>query len=200
VRRLSVLLFAALACRAALAGDPAVLLRDTELRGQPYSDAAVVVTLPAKQAVILEERRGGWYRAGVDGKTGWLRMTSVRILGAARGKQGDSGVAEALGLATTGRSGASGVTVATGIRGLDEAAMANATPDYDAVARLDQLAVSENVAQRFAARGKLQGQQIAYSERGDSEGIGAPQGKEGAKGGDSDNSDSGSRPFGGLSW
>jgi len=185
-------MFAALfACQVALAADPATLVRKSELRAEPYSDADVVATLEAETPLTVEKRRGGWYHVEAAGRTGWVPMIRVRLISGAGAGEGDSGVAEALGLVTTGRSGASGVTVATGIRGLDAASMVNASPDYAAVARLDQMGVSADAARRYAERGKLKAQAVAYSRRADGEGNGpagaqAPAGK--------------SNPQGGLPW
>ena len=153
-----ILLFAA---APALAG-PGELARDAELHAEPFRDAEVLTALEAGTALDVGERRGGWYRVEAAGRRGWVRMTRVRLRGDAATGEGDSGVDEALGMLTTGRSGSSGVTVATGIRGLDEAGMVNASPDFAALDRLGRYAVDGRAAERFARTAGLAASEIDY--------------------------------------
>lgn len=144
-----------------LMAQQASVVRDTELRNEPFADADTVALLKARQKVDVGERRGGWYQAkGSDGRKGWLRLTAV-VLDSTQGK-GDSGVSATRKLLQTGRSGTSGVTAATGVRGLDSADVVNSKPDTEAVARLDALAIDSGEARRFAADGALSAQGIAY--------------------------------------
>lgn len=141
--------------------DPAHVIRATELKAKPFSDAATVLPLAEKAVVEVLAREGGWYRVKTQGKEGWVRMTTLR-LGDGSAKPGDSGVGSALQFLSTGRSGSSGVTVATGVRGLDAADVSNAVPDPKAVEGMDKLAVNADEARRYAAEQKLQAQKIAY--------------------------------------
>ena len=88
-------------------------------------------------------------------------MTALR-LGDGTAKKGDSGIGSALQFLNSGRSGSSGVTVATGVRGLDSADMTNAVPDPKAVDGMDKVAVSAADARKFAAQAKLTSHSIAY--------------------------------------
>jgi hypothetical protein len=65
-------------------------------------------------------------------------------------------------LATTGRSGSSGVTVTTGVRGLGQEELKNAQPDHEAVKKMESFAGARNETASFAAGGKLQSQTIDY--------------------------------------
>lgn len=141
--------------------DPAQVIRATELKDKPFSDAATLLPLAEKAVVNVLAREGGWYKVKVQGKEGWVRMTTLR-LGDGSAKPGDSGVGSALQFLSTGRSGSSGVTVATGVRGLDAADITNAKPDPKAVEGMDTLAVNADEARRYAAEQKLQAQKIAY--------------------------------------
>jgi len=141
--------------------DPAHVIRATELKDKPFSDAATVLPLAEKAVVEVLVREGGWYKVKVQGKEGWVRMTALR-LGDGSAKPGDSGVGSALQFLSTGRSGSSGVTVATGVRGLDAADVSNAVPNPKAVEDMDKLAVNAEEARRYAAEQKLQAQKIAY--------------------------------------
>jgi len=140
----------------------ATALRNTELRAEPYSDAVVVTRVKAKSKLTILQRKGGWYQAR-DSKrrTGWLRMSTIRM-GEASAQSGDSGVGQTLRFLSTGRSGSSGVTVATGIRGLDSADVANATPDHAAVKKLDRFKVSAASARAFALNANLRSHDVRY--------------------------------------
>lgn len=144
-----------------LFAQPASLVRDGVLKAEPFADAKVVATVKAKQKVDVSERKGGWYKAKTsDGKTGWLRLTSV-LLGTGQAK-GDSGVTTTAQFLQSGRSGSSGVTAATGIRGLDSADVVNSKPDTAAVAKLDGMNISQDERRKFAADEKLTPQKIDY--------------------------------------
>jgi hypothetical protein len=161
VMRISRLLLPLLLAPLPLLAQPASLVRDSELKAEPFADATTVTALKAKAKVDVGERRGGWYQAkSSDGKSGWLRLTSV-LLSSTQGK-GDSGFASTAQLLQTGRSGSTGVTAATGVRGLDSADVVNANPDSAAVAKLDALTLDRSETRRFAADGHLSAQQIDY--------------------------------------
>jgi hypothetical protein len=138
------------------------VLQQTTLRAEPYSDAAALATLRAKQQVTVIERKGGWYQVRIPGQSGWLRMSHVRFGDGSSTTQGSSGLSETLRFLSTGRSGSSGVTVATGIRGLDAADVANARPDHRAVNRLERYRVSQSTVESFAHSGKLRTQPLGY--------------------------------------
>lgn len=141
----------------------ATVLRDTQLHSAPYSDASVITTVKAKSRITILERRGGWYQVRDSRRhTGWLRMSNIRF-GEGGTSTGDgSGLNQTLRFLSSGRSGASGVTVATGIRGLSSADVAHATPDHNAVKRLDRFSVSAAAAQSFALNANLRSKQIRY--------------------------------------
>lgn len=153
------------------AEEGATLLRDSELRSEPYSDARVITELKSHSTVTILSRRGGWYQARTAARqTGWLRMSAIR-LGELR--SGSSGVGETLRFLSTGRSGSSGVTVATGIRGLSAADVANAKPNHQAVNRLARYQSSSPQARSYAAQAKLKSRKVAYmsAEKGDSHSL-----------------------------
>jgi hypothetical protein len=176
MRRLLLPLLAAfnlLVAAPAMAEQGATVLRDAALRSEPYSDAGIVTTLKAHTTLTILERRGGWYQTRTaDRQRGWVRMSAIRLGELKAG--GSSGVGATLRLLSTGRSGASGVTVATGIRGLDAADVANATPDHQAVSRLARFQASAAQAKAFAAQAKLKSRKLAYLTEQKDEGAGIP--------------------------
>ena len=143
-----------------LAEQTATVLHDTELRSEPFSDARVTGTLRAKSTLTVLKRQGGWYQARHAGQQGWVRMSAIRMGEIQAG--GSTGIGEALGFLGSGRSGASGVTVATGIRGLDAADVANATPDHNALKKLGRFQVTAAQARDFATAAQLKSRQLAY--------------------------------------
>lgn len=144
--------------------EPATLIRDTELRQSPASDAAVLAPLGVNAKVEALERRGGWTRVKAEGGLeGWVRMLTLRHAGAGEARQGDSGIVQILNVA---RSGTSGTQVATGVRGLDAEQLTNAKPNEAELKKLQGYAASDAAAAGFAASGKLEARRIDYPKEG----------------------------------
>jgi hypothetical protein len=138
--------------------EPASLVRSSELKREPATDAARVVELPANAAVDAGERRGGWILVRTPaGQEGWVKLLSLRYGGAA--KAGDTGISQAINVA---RSGSSGTQVTTGVRGLDDEKISTAQPNAAELKKLDNFAVPANASAEFAQRGKLQAQSVSY--------------------------------------
>lgn len=134
---------------AALAADPGTLSRAESLLAKPFADAAVVSRLASGARVEIVSRSGGWYQVKAAGKTGWVRMLSVR-----RSTTTTTSVA-GLASVTSGRSGTGTVSTTTGVRGLDEQALAAAAFDEAQVARAETYRVNRADADAFAKAGKL---------------------------------------------
>lgn len=155
--RLLVLLFA---CSAGIvtAQESGYAVRQTELKQEPYSDAATTGTLPERAQVKIVSRRGGWLRIESASGAGWVRMLVVRT-GATEGAGGDSGLKQLFNVA---RSGSSGTTVATGVRGLDKEQIRNAQPNIAELQRMEKFAANQADAERFANSVGLTAQAIDY--------------------------------------
>ena len=140
--------------------EPATLLRASDLKAQPASDAATVTALATDAAVDAGERSGGWVRVKTQaGAEGWVKMLALRYGGPGAAKRGDSGLAQAVNVA---RSGASGTQVTTGVRGLDETDINTAKPNPAELKRLEGYAESKDASSRFAESGKLKAQRVEY--------------------------------------
>ena len=137
--------------------EPAVVVRPTELKKEPAADAATVAQLAENVAVDALERKGGWTQVKTPSGEGWVRMLSLRF-GAGEAKKGDSGVGSLFNVA---RTGTSGTTVTTGVRGLDPEMLANARPNLAELAKMSQFGVTPQAAAGFAASGKLQARNVA---------------------------------------
>ena len=152
---LAILLLAPLAALA----EPASVIRSTELKQEPATDAATVATLPENTAVEAFERKGGWTRVkGAPGE-GWVRMLALRF-GAAP-QPGATGLTQLLNVA---RTGTSGTEVTTGVRGLDAEQLANARPNPAELAKLQKFAADRDAAEKFARQGKLAAQPVDYPQ------------------------------------
>jgi hypothetical protein len=139
--------------------EPATLIRATELKKEPATDAATVVELPENTAVDALERKGGWTRVKAGEAQGWVKMLALRYGGPGATKKGDSGVKQLFNVA---RTGSSGTQVTTGVRGLDENQLANAQPNPAELQKLETYAASADASAQFAKRAKLQPQQVEY--------------------------------------
>lgn len=145
-------------CGSVLA-EPAITTRSTELKAQPASDAATLATLPEKEKIETIKRQGAWVQVkSADGKTGWLRMLSLR-LGNNESQKTTSGLGSLLGF---GRNNTTGGTVTTGVRGLSEEDLENAKPNPAELEKMEKFSVNKAQAKRFAASAKLQSQDLEY--------------------------------------
>ncbi|HEY6095691.1 MAG TPA: SH3 domain-containing protein [Gallionellaceae bacterium] len=147
-----------LACSLAYAGDPAYAVRDTDLKAKPYSDADTLQVVPANSKVEILQRKSSWMQIKVGGKTGWVRMLSLR-LGEVAQKRGDSGLAALFNVANTGSSGS---TVTTGVRGLSEEQLKNTKPNPQELELGRSYVVDKAEARKFGQAGKLKTRSMDY--------------------------------------
>jgi hypothetical protein len=144
------------------AGQIAYAVRSTEIKQQPYSDAATIATLNEKAGVDILARQGGWVKVSSEQGKGWVKMFSLRSDSAVK-KPGDSGLQSMLNVA---RTGSSGITVATGVRGLTEEDLNNAQPNPGEFAKLQNYAANKAKAEKFAHDAKLKSRQLDYLPTG----------------------------------
>jgi hypothetical protein len=152
MRLLILLLFPILAL-----AEPATTIRQVEMKKAPAADADTIGQIAENTAVEALERKGGWTRVKSASGEGWVRMLALRFGGPGEAKKGDSGLSKLFNVA---RTGTSGTTVTTGVRGLDPEMLANAQPNPAELAKLEQFAVTPDAAAGFAAKGKLQSRQV----------------------------------------
>jgi hypothetical protein len=143
-------------CKSVLA-DPAVTVRSTELKAQPMSDAATTATLPEKAKVDTLKRQGAWIQVkSAEGKTGWVRMLSVRL------GDGEAPKSEGLGGLLSKRNTSSSGTVTTGVRGLSEEEITATHPNPGEVEKMESFTVNKSQGQKFATSGKLKSENVDY--------------------------------------
>jgi hypothetical protein len=140
---------------AALASERGMTIRAGDLYAEPFIDAAKLGPLAANQPVTIVARKGGWLSIESGGKKGWVRMLIVRLETAAAGA-----ATAAL------RTGSTGRTIATGVKGLDEGSIRNAAIDREQLARLEALGASEAEARALASEAGLKENQVAALKPG----------------------------------
>ncbi len=155
MRFLLLILLFPLACVA----EPATVIRETELKKQPATDAATLATLPENTAVDASERQGGWTRVKAQSGEGWVRMLVLRYGTPGAAKQGDTGISQLFNVA---RTGSSGTQVTTGVRGLDANQIKTAQPNAGELQKLEGFSSTPASAAGFAKTGKLQSQSVEY--------------------------------------
>jgi len=136
----------------------AYTVRSTEIKQQPFSDAPTVARLGENASVNILSRQGGWVKISSGQASGWIKMLSLRYTGTAS-KKGDTGLQS---LINVGRSGSSGITVATGVRGLSEEDLKNARPNPRELEKLQNFAADKSAAAKFASEANLKTQRLDY--------------------------------------
>jgi len=138
----------ALAAASAAAQDSGYAIRQTEVKKEPYTDADSVGTLAENARLKVLKREGGWMQVESGETSGWVRMLSVRVTGDVPQSHRDWGFRSLFNIA---RTGSSGQTVTTGVRGLDKGQIENAKPNPAELLKLAAFAASKSDAERFAA-------------------------------------------------
>ena len=143
---------------AALASERGLMIRAGDLFEQPFIDAKKLGPLTPNQPVTIVERRGGWISVDAGGKRGWVRLLNLRLEPAVQPTAGRSTAAL--------RTGSTGRTVATGVKGLDEADIRSASLDRGQLAQLELLGVTDDAAKQYGSRNQLKESLIAYLKPG----------------------------------
>jgi hypothetical protein len=144
-----------------LAAERASMLSAGELKEKPFSDSATLAKLPAKQQVGVVKRQGGWANVEATGKTGWVRLLSLRLEAGAVPTRVKTAAASRL------HTGSSAKTVTTGVKGMTAEDIKNAAPNYAELELMGRLGVPADQATANAKQSGLAEHQIAYlKERG----------------------------------
>lgn len=145
--------------------ESGVILKNCELRATPFSSANIVAELNAKQKIDITARKGAWANIKTStNQQGWVRVLNIRT---GSGQRGDAGVNA---IASVFRTGSSGNTVSTGVKGLSEEQLTTAQANPAELARLTQYKNAGTDARTFAKQAKLTTQTVDYvSATGDTE-------------------------------
>jgi hypothetical protein len=161
--KLFLLVFLGLAAPAWAQGQ-AFTNRATDLKEQASAESRTVEKLPGNTEVKVVARGGGWTRVEAGGKTGWVQVFHLRF--PATTTTGESGgVLSGLSSAISGKPRSTQAGIQTvGVRGLSPEELKNASPDTEALKRMQSFAVDKAAAERFAREGKLADVQVDYNE------------------------------------
>lgn len=143
---------------AAMAASTGILIRTEKIRATPSPRGAEVIQLASGSQVEVVGRKGGWLQVKAKGKTGWVRLLSVRSAGG--GSAGGADIGGVVGLATQRHD--SQVVAVAGLRGLNEEDLKTAHYNAAQIKKLDSFTVSRQQAEHFAALGGLHARQIPY--------------------------------------
>lgn len=174
MRKLGAMLWATVVvfqCAPAQAAEKGLIIRPGDLMAEPFIDAAKTGPVTASEPVTLLERRGGWVRVETGGRTGWVRMLNIRLEAAPAlaGSGPASGRSSALSLL---RTGSSGRTVTTGIKGLGEEDIRAASTDYAQLDQLGKLAVGAAETRANAEASQLKENDVSYLKKAREKGRG----------------------------
>ena len=143
----------ALCAAATLAlAEPAVTVRQVELRQNPAADAKSLLSVPANTTVDLVKREGAWVQLKSGRVTGWAKLFDIRLPAAGGAPATGSGISQTLNLAAGNR----GTSVTTGVRGLDADMLRKAVPSPQEFTTLETFASTKEQARTFASAGKLE--------------------------------------------
>jgi hypothetical protein len=135
---------AALAATALVLAEPAVTVKQVELKQNPGVDFKTVTTVPAGTSVTLLKREGAWVELQSGKGTGWAKVFDIRLAPAPAGKG----------------SGKSGGAAAN----LDAETLAKATPNPQEFNLLVTYSSTKEQAQAFAKAGKLAARKVERNQ------------------------------------
>lgn len=136
------------------------VIRDTDIRQKPFLDAASTGTVKTGASVTLLNRQGAWLQVKTaDNRSGWLKLLNVQTEGTVSTGQSISQTAATL--SSLYKTGSSGTTVTTGVKGLSKEQIVEAKPNPAEVEKMRQYAASAQDAERSAQAQKLVRQTVA---------------------------------------
>lgn len=123
----------------AFAAGSAIVRQSADVRASPSAASQQVAQAPANETVEIVNRRGAWYEVtSGSGWRGWMRLAAIKLT-SATGKKSKSS------------PGFFEPVASTGVRGLDEASLSRAQPDYAALEQLRRYRATPSDAMRFQA-------------------------------------------------
>ncbi|WP_373975637.1 SH3 domain-containing protein [Chitinibacter sp. SCUT-21] len=128
--------------------DPGTVIRTTDLRDKPFLDASKIATVTNNTQIDIRSRKGAWMEVKLpNGQVGWIKLLNVRT------SSGTSSSNNAL--ANVIKTGSSGKTVTTGVKGLSAEQINNAVPNPAEMRKMATFAASPSDAQRTALANNL---------------------------------------------
>lgn len=156
----------ALTCCLPALAETAVTVKETELKKEAASDSPTLATLPGKSPVEVLKRQGGWTQVKPASEPkGWVKMFNLKYGEGSARSEGGGGLGSLFNVA---RTGSSGTTVTTGVKGLDitKDTLQNANPNMSELKRMHGYTASKAEAIKLASSGNLRKQSVAYPDGG----------------------------------
>ena len=142
--------------------EQGTLIKQEDVKAEPYRDAKTIGTLKRNAPVDILKRSSGWMQISFGKKKGWVRMLSVRLGTGTTAKAGAGQEVKGVLSLASGRAGKGSVVSTTGIRGLSEEDLKSAKFDEAQIKKDESFMVSKDEANKFAAQGKLRSQHVDY--------------------------------------
>jgi hypothetical protein len=140
--------------------ESAVTVKETEVKKEPSADSPTVATLPGKAQVEIIKRQGGWTQIKPASEPqGWVKLFNLKFGDGSAKPDSGGGVGSLFNVA---RTGSSGTTVTTGVKGLDKDMIQNASPNPNELKRMHTYSASKGDALKLASSGNLRKQSIEY--------------------------------------
>ncbi len=135
--------------------EMASLSRDSDLMEKPETGAKVVTKLKAKTEVQVINRSGAWAEISTkDSQQGYVRLLNLRTTGQARGKTGINTLVKSF------KTGSSGQSVATGVKGMSSEELKSSEVDDEQVKQLASLQANVKEAKKEAKTNGLKTQKV----------------------------------------
>lgn len=144
----------------ALAQTQATVVRSTELKAKPFSDAETVKSLNENDKLGVLSRKASWTEVKAQDSSGWVKMLSIRFEGGDLNTKANDNVLS--GLANLAKGSSSGSTTTTAVKGWDKETFKNLSPNQDRLQKAIGFAVTKSDAKTFAAQQELSDQDQAY--------------------------------------
>lgn len=143
-----------------IVATPAILVVEAKLKSSPAFSGDNLALLSKGETVEIQQRKRGWYQIKRDNQQiGWITLLQVRFK-AVEQTSGSSTISRLVSL----RKGHSSVNATTGVRGIGEADIKNATANFAALEKVKEFQVGEFEARQFAKKIPLTTQKIEYKE------------------------------------
>lgn len=157
-----VLALACFACGPLALAQEAATNRATELRERPAADARVLAPVPARTAVQILAREGGWTQVQALEQRGWLPAFHIRIAAVVEAAPSGAmtGLTSLLGIGQ--RAPETSKVATIGVRGLTREDFRAAAPDGAALKRLQSFRASSDEAARFAKEAGVAAVPVPY--------------------------------------
>jgi Bacterial SH3 domain len=149
------------------AQDQAFTNRSTDLKSDRSADSRALATLPENTSVKVLARGGEWTRVEAAGQSGWVRVFHLRYPAVAQTAPSGNALTSIGSAFGFGRQTSQKANTGTvGVRGLDKDKVQSASPDAEALRRLQSFRADQPGAERFAREGKLNAVSVDYETGG----------------------------------